>query len=1036
MPQNISLEENNHLTGTVPITWRTATPAGLDDPRPLDSDFGVVFFTGQQEHTNTFNLFMRQISEALLTQIDIDGKKQVELDGHLQPDLGVSLYTGRPIRTLDGVSMSALDTKTMADLDKIDNPVFDSWITFSIKWGVLNQVILTNSQNPGYIMKMPSLVSEKFYFAVCSLRGNTARLIIYKLNNDMSINPNIIFDTTAINDSDLFKRRQGRIGWQTSLEDSNAYIYYIRPRNVTYAEFRSAPLETITPVAGAQLYSQFTPNVQLWNEFTPAPNNLTENSRISRDTSNSITGNSYRIDVYKGKNQGFQSNTMVFTNFSQAGISFSLFYPRVPAPGGLIAKLVGKNPESTIFLPLPIIHPNQWQNIRIPLTNSLHHTGEYRLIIEQVEEPPERHVATWWIDDVNVFQRAFQWSARSVVDDPWGSTYAPWTDFNETVNSETSGVEFTARGNQLQYRAKALRQDAIVAESPRIKPKYAELGRIVWPEEVKIATPPTASFTDVIGLNEYPTLTYIPLKPYVIKRVETDRVAAESELYWMSETLNAREEEVQTALWRGSKETLIYSTSEEPFIKSFTIGNGVIYFITNGGKYIGRIKRAVSLVNLIKKPSFEYGTIEGYEGSAAILSISNTQFFSGTHSLRLKGGEVGSPMSVEQSSASASSVTPETLYTFSVYIRAHEEETPHPCTPIIIWRNGSNEVIKEDVGPTVEDSNNKWTRISVSRTSPETAANAICAVEIGGSPKNGIHYVDAWQLTATPGPITYADGDISGYEWTGTHGNSTTKTVGVSEEGVEVNSTWKEIPIRHDSIAVNKEYIYIGSLESTKNKIMRLKTDGTELKESYIEENVTEAGKKYGKILDLKADENHIYWLQHFTEKEAPNGYSIKIYTTAGAHVTTYTTTEFLHGITLDSTHLYWSGKEGITRANLEAGEIEKEFIKTGTSYLSLAVLSGSIFWARNIGEEINTNYEIVEAKKFLNEYAVSFTSTSSAGSSHINTYEWSFGDGHTGTGSSIVHIYPPIVGIKYTVVLKVTDRNGLTSVATKEITV
>jgi hypothetical protein len=87
----------------------------------------------------------------------------------------------------------------------------------------------------------------------------------------------------------------------------------------------------------------------------------------------------------------------------------------------------------------------------------------------------------WWVDNVSVYERSISWAGRAVISDPWKNNIAPWTPYKDFVNQDNSGVLFAERGNQLQVRARALQQNTRISRV-QIKPQYAQLGRLVWPE--------------------------------------------------------------------------------------------------------------------------------------------------------------------------------------------------------------------------------------------------------------------------------------------------------------------------------------------------------------------------------------------------------------------------------------------------------------------------------------------------------------------------------------------------------------------------
>lgn len=509
------------------ILWKSDLLPGYNDPRPVNAEFGIVINPGSQTQQNEVVLYMRQEPLIFQTQLDLIGVTQSQLDGKPQPDLGTEEFVSRTVGEFDQQSMSRFDhLEQMKDLERLSvpNPVEQSWVTFTLKWGEgKTKLIMNNSVLPGYIFpKVPTLANNIEYLMVCSLEDSGARVRIFLLNKDKSINQEPLFDSTLIEDDGVFRRCQGRIGWKAVLADNDAYIHSIRPRSVVFAEYKSTPLTSFTPVDGAQLFANFTGNEELWNQgfhITPAKS---KGVVLTRDKTRALSGESFRVDTNgTEKNVGVSTDLIEFIDFNQAEIRFALWFAGEPRTietiiqepvfpslklyppffpsqgntqeifGNLIAQLVSE--EGTIIpLSMPQLETNQWQEVvlRIP-TDKIIHTGKYYVQILQ----PTLIASSWWIDNISIFERSVQWSARSVVSDPWNSNYAPWTDFREIINVNRKGILLSPRGKNLQLRARALRQNATI-KSPKIIPRYASLGRLVWPEERltgKIG--PTATFT-------------------------------------------------------------------------------------------------------------------------------------------------------------------------------------------------------------------------------------------------------------------------------------------------------------------------------------------------------------------------------------------------------------------------------------------------------------------------------------------------------------------------------------------------------------
>ena len=525
------------------ILWKTAPLPGYNDPKPVDTEFGLVFSPGSQEHQNEITLYSRQEPLIFQTQLDLIGQTQAELDGHPQPDVGTEEFAPRFVGEFDKHRMSEFDhLETMEDLERlsVENPVEESWVFFQIKWGEgKTKVQMANSVDPGYLFsKLEDLEDNKEYLLTASLEDDRARVRIYLLEPDHSVVQKPVFDSTEIEDDAVFRRRQGRIGWKALLNDPDAFINSIRPRHVVFAEYLSVPLKSFTPVDGAQLFASFSGNEELWNKgFTITPEGAT-GIMLTRDQNRTLSGESFRVDSNGTERNIGITTPLEFQDFEQAEIKFFIWFaglprtvekvttvhaptlpyshrfpsgkkwnPKKPLLGGMypsggftqvdeeqipniIAQLVSD--EGTVIdLAMPELETNQWQEIiiRIP-QNEIIQTGKYNFQLIQ----PTLITSSWWIDNVSIYERVVQWSARSVVSDPWDSNYAPWTDFRDIVNVNRKGILLAPRGNELQLRARALRQNATI-KKPEIRPRYASLGRLVWPEEeLHGLTPPKAHY--------------------------------------------------------------------------------------------------------------------------------------------------------------------------------------------------------------------------------------------------------------------------------------------------------------------------------------------------------------------------------------------------------------------------------------------------------------------------------------------------------------------------------------------------------------
>lgn len=479
---------------TQPILWRAADVPGVGDPRPIDTEVGVIFNPGTIDTTNSFTLYFRELTEDFLTQLDLDGLTQADLDGRDQPDIGEAMYNSRTQIDLEDFGQSLLDDRLQSDLERTADYLSASWIQFICQWDATSgSVSIVDTEGNGYTIVLDNpLASGRSYVFYATVEENNVRATIYEIDSNGVVGDQV-FDSTLIYDDTAFKRRRGRFGWYASLRDGDAYINSIRPRHLSFAEYRSLPLESNTPVIGAELFVTTSPNIEYYDSLAPAPDNDSQYSSVGRDTARSTTGESWKITNFGlGADQGVQSNTFPIADFSNTEIHFDLYYPSdailndIP----LIAELVDDHETRTLPLLMPIVIPDQWQTIRILMPfDQTAVTGVYKLVLRQ----PTAYQSTWWVDDVSIFSRSVAWDGRAVVDDPWSSVDARWTPFRNTLSTDSGGILFPNKGTKLQVRAKALQQDATINRI-QFKPKYAELGRFK-PNATVPSTAPTANFT-------------------------------------------------------------------------------------------------------------------------------------------------------------------------------------------------------------------------------------------------------------------------------------------------------------------------------------------------------------------------------------------------------------------------------------------------------------------------------------------------------------------------------------------------------------
>lgn len=282
----------------VPILLRSSLPAGDYDPSPINGSVGVLFNTGSQQQSNAIRLYMRELTTAYLTQIDLEGDTQISLTGQPQPTSGVSEYMPRTMGDLDQLTMSEMNQNTMLNLERTQDPQYISWQAAILNWGPSNasSVQLTNSTGAtGYTYSAtaaPALSANTTYLMVFSLNDINAQMIIYNVDQVSLGIQNVVFDSGVIADASMFTRRGGRVGFQATLGDGDAYLRDIRPMGMTFAQYQSEPLASITPVMGAQLYVHDSTDSELFSEWTAEGA-----ADVTADTTRSTTGSSARITI-------------------------------------------------------------------------------------------------------------------------------------------------------------------------------------------------------------------------------------------------------------------------------------------------------------------------------------------------------------------------------------------------------------------------------------------------------------------------------------------------------------------------------------------------------------------------------------------------------------------------------------------------------------------------------------------------------------------------------------------------------------------
>lgn len=459
-------------TFTIPKLWRSTEPSSERDPKPIDSEYTAIFNTGTITQPNSFTLYMRGQSNDFMTQLDLDSLIQADLNGNDQPDTGLAMYDSRVQRDLEVFTQDQLDEEVQFDLERTPDSISESWIRFTCYWTPSGaNVSILNSEGSGFNIPLLSALSANTTYAFrARLEDNTARATIHVIDGITGNVSAKVFDSYDITDDFIYKRRKGRFGWLSNLADGDAYIESIRDSYTSFAEYRSLPLNSTTPVVGAELFVSGSPKTEHFSTLGNGPFAVTDALKVDRDKDRTTSGESWRI-TNRGVApiQGIQTNTLPLHNFDSSRVRFDIFYQD---SSSLIAVLIDDDSNYQISLPLPVIEAGTWQTVDLELPTTVL-PGNYKLALIQ----PEITNSVWWIDRLSISTRTVEWYGRAVTDDPWMSNEAYWTPFKDNLNGDHRGILFPARGTELQVMGKALKQTSQINRI-LFRPKYATLGRL------------------------------------------------------------------------------------------------------------------------------------------------------------------------------------------------------------------------------------------------------------------------------------------------------------------------------------------------------------------------------------------------------------------------------------------------------------------------------------------------------------------------------------------------------------------------------
>lgn len=482
-----------------PILLRADTPSGAEDPRPIDISEAAVFHTGHMTD-GEIRLYFREYAFDLVTQLDLDNapNTQTVLDaiGH-QIDFDKALYRARDQADMDTLPMSTLDLAVQFDLEAEPDYFSAAWIQVSLAWTASTATLtIEDTEGNDHTFEDVTLTADTTYVLIVELRHESARVRIYPLDSLDNIDfANITFDSTLIDNGFIFARRSGRVGWYARLADGNAYVESLRYFSANFAEYRSTPLRSLSPVDGGQVFYGGSGYREGYTGVSS-----TGDATVTPDTTKSSSEVCFRVDVEGTAPQsGVVTNAVFIDNFDTARVDFDLYLPSdVYNAGGRIFAYLSDAFGQPHALNLGRVPLDQMQPYRLDL-QPFHGQllpGNYALNVV-VLQPTVRGM--FYVDRVSIRQRALVWSGRSDASDPWGDHGVDWIPFREALNSRTAGVLFAGAGTSPQIRAQARYQNASLTRVTFV-PRYSMLGRLVWSDDcVGLQRPVVSAFAATVS---------------------------------------------------------------------------------------------------------------------------------------------------------------------------------------------------------------------------------------------------------------------------------------------------------------------------------------------------------------------------------------------------------------------------------------------------------------------------------------------------------------------------------------------------------
>jgi hypothetical protein len=319
---------------------------------------------------------------------------------------------------------------------------------------------------------------------------NTIECKLFELKNNAL---KLIYTTNTI-ESTFFHSNRGLFGWSADLKDGQTQIQSIRSNRMIYGEYKSSVMNSITPVKGAQIFSNQTDEKELITEDLKSNQWTTNTGALSAKVDNTDTFNKKPVKIYTISDantsawQGIETNKFKIENFEDIYITFDLNFS---STYNQIAAFLYDNNRNKLFeLNVPSFTLGQWQSIKLTAYNDSILPGNYSLVIV---EDGYNNSSAWSIKKVSVKQRAINWQGRAFIDGGWEIGDRDWVNnrfvnlipvnqFTDTMNSN-DGMMFAKSDTELQVRAQALNQ-FVTIHLFDVQPKYATPGNFIWKDSV------------------------------------------------------------------------------------------------------------------------------------------------------------------------------------------------------------------------------------------------------------------------------------------------------------------------------------------------------------------------------------------------------------------------------------------------------------------------------------------------------------------------------------------------------------------------